>query len=111
VSSERVRFIYRLKPGAGDEYDRAHVLVPEELLDLLTDAGISDYTIWRHEEILVCEFHSALGMGNSGRVLAASGVQRRWTESLNHLFEKIEENGEPLWLRQVFRFEGTPPQS
>jgi L-rhamnose mutarotase len=110
VSSERVRFIYRLKPGAGEEYDRAHTRVPEELLDLLAEAGISDYTIWRHEEILVCEFQSALGFENSHQLLSASDVQRRWTESLTHLFEKIDDNGQPLWLGQVFRFEGTPPQ-
>jgi L-rhamnose mutarotase len=111
VSSERVRYIYRLKAGAGHEYDTAHAHVPEELLNLLSDAGISDYTIWRHEEILVCEFQSAIGFENSHQILSASDVQKRWTESLNHLFEKIEDNGEPLWLRQVFRFEGTPPQA
>lgn len=110
MSSDRVRFIYRLKGGAGDEYDTAHTRVPEELLGLLSEAGISDYTIWRHEEILVCEFHSAIGFENSNRVLSASDVQRRWTDSLTHLFEKIEDNGQPLWLRQVFRFDGAPPQ-
>ena len=110
MSSERVRYIYRLKAGAGHEYDTAHARVPEELLDLLSEAGISDYTIWRHEEIVVCEFHSAIGFENSHRVLSASDVQRRWTRTLTHLFEKIEDNGQPLWLRQVFRFDGAQPQ-
>jgi L-rhamnose mutarotase len=110
VSSERVRYIYRLKAGAGHEYDTAHARVPEELLDLLSEAGISDYTIWRHEEIVVCEFRSAIGFENSHRVLSSSDVQTRWTNSLTHLFEKIEDYGQPLWLRQVFRFDGAPPQ-
>ncbi|MEW9834868.1 hypothetical protein [Mesorhizobium marinum] len=33
----------------------------------------------------------------------ASAVQKRWTESLGHVFDEIADaEGEPLWLDEVF---------
>jgi L-rhamnose mutarotase len=106
VSKETIRYIYRLKPGAGATYDLAHRAVPQELLDLIAEAGISNYTIWRHEEIVVCEFDTAIGYDASTALLAASDIQKQWTKSLLHLFDKIDDGGEPLWLREVFRWDG-----
>lgn len=101
----RVRYIYRLKPGAGDEYDEIHKNVPDDLLELIRDAGIYNYTIWRHEEIVVCEFDTRHGFETSKLILSTSDAQREWTALLSELFEKIEQDGEPLWLTEVFHFD------
>ena len=103
---ERVRYIYRLKPGAGPEYDLAHASVPAEILNLIAEAGISNYTIWRHDDIVVSEFDTKLGFEETKQLLAASMVQRNWTARLAHLFLKIDADGDPLWLEQVFRYDG-----
>jgi len=51
-------YIYRLKDGAGPEYDRRHADVWPAMLELLMEAGIDDYQIWRHEEIVVCRLRA-----------------------------------------------------
>ena len=103
---ERIRYIYRLKPGAGPEYDLAHASVPADILNLIAEAGISNYTIWRHEDIIVSEFDTKRGFEETKQLLAASMVQRNWTARLAHLFLKIDADGDPLWLQQVFRYDG-----
>ena len=103
---ERIRYIYRLNPGAGPEYDEFHTRVPGELLQLIRDAGISNYTVWRHEEIVVCEFDTSLGFERTRAILAASPVQKAWTAQLLHLFDKIDqEDGQPQWLEEMFRLD------
>ena len=101
-----VLYLYRLKPGAGADYDRAHAAVWPEMMALLEQAGIEDYQIWRHEEIVVCRLRYRRGFDAAQAILGASAVQRRWTDSLSHLFLTIaDDEGEPLWLREVFRFQ------
>lgn len=100
-----ILYLYRLKPGAGPDYDRAHAAVWPQMLALIDEAGIEDYRIWRHEEIVVCRLRMRHGFETTAAMLAASEIQQRWTASLAHLFEQIAtESGEPLWLDEVFRF-------
>ena len=105
MNAERVRFIYRLRPGAGEAYDTHHHHAPDALLRLIQHAGVRDYTIWRHEEVVVCEFETTRGYGETSRILAASDIQKEWTSLLWPLFESIESDGEPLWLHEVYRLE------
>ena len=105
MTSERVRFIYRLQPGAGSTYDQLHRQVPDDLLRLIKSVGIRDYTIWRHEEIVVCEFEATQGYRATAEALAASDVQKDWTSQLWSLFKSVDRDGEPLWLREVFRLD------
>ena len=101
--SEPLLFIYRLKPGMGEEYDRAHRAVWPEILALLDEAGIHDYRIWRHGEIVVSRMRTTQGFAHAQAVTRASDVQRRWTASLGHVFDEIADaDGEPLWLDEVF---------
>ena len=104
-----VLFIYRLKPGAGPEYDRRHAAVWPELIAKIAEAGIEDYQIWRHEEIVVSRMRTRAGFPAARALLAASDIQRAWTASLAHLFAEIEtHDGDPLWLDEVFRFAVRP---
>jgi L-rhamnose mutarotase len=102
---ESVLFIYRLKPGAGPEYDRRHAEVWPELLAKIGEAGIYDYQIWRREEIVVSRLRTRHGFRAAQAVVGTSEIQRRWTAALAHLFDRIATpDGEPLWLDEVFRF-------
>ena len=49
---QRIAFLLRLKEGKGPEYDKAHSAVWPEMLDLLKRAGISEYSIFRRDELL-----------------------------------------------------------
>ncbi|WP_308797531.1 L-rhamnose mutarotase [Agromyces silvae] len=101
-----VRYLYRLRPGAGPEYDRRHREVWPELTALLRAEGVHDYEIFRHEEIVVCSLRTREPFGETMARLAAHDVQRAWTEALGDLFEAVaDEEGRPLYLTRVFRLE------
>lgn len=100
---EAFLYIYRLKPGAGAEYARRHQQVWPEVLALIDAAGLYDYQIWRHEDIVVSRMRARTGFRRAVAVTAASEVQARWTASLADLFDAITDAaGEPLWLTEVF---------
>lgn len=100
---EAFLYIYRLKPGMGPAYDEKHRAVWPEILDLIDQAGIYDYQIWRHDEIVVCRMRVRDGFRAASAAAAASDVQRRWTASMSDIFLEIgDAEGEPLWLDEVF---------
>ncbi len=47
---EKYAFKMRLNPGSRDEYKKRHDEIWPELVDLLKDAGISDYSIHLDDE-------------------------------------------------------------
>jgi L-rhamnose mutarotase len=100
---QAVLFIYRLKPGMGLDYDRAHQAVWPEILELIDRAGIYDYQIWRHGDLVVSRMRTLDGYDHAAAVTKASAAQKRWTESMSHIFADIADaDGEPLWLDEVF---------
>lgn len=106
---EALLFIYRLKPGMGPAYDRAHEAVWPEILALIDEAGIYDYQIWRHGDLVVSRMRTRHGFDHASATTSASAVQKRWTESLSHVFDEIADAaGEPLWLEEIFRHRVLP---
>jgi len=96
-------YIYRLEPGMGPVYDERHRAVWQEVVALIDQAGIYDYRIWRHEEIVVCSMRTRSDFEAAAAITAASEIQRRWTASLADAFAVIgDEAGRPLWLTEVF---------
>ncbi|MFY1701913.1 L-rhamnose mutarotase [Micromonospora sp. WMMA1923] len=102
-------YLYRLRPGAEAEYERRHAEVWPELLALLDDAGLYDYTIYRHGLLLICVLRTRWGFDHASRVTGDAEVQARWTASLAHLFAEIADaDGAPLWAYPVFHHAGRP---
>ena len=104
---ERVCLVYELRDGAEAEYEERHRDVWPEMLALLDDAGISDYSIFRRGTTLMCFMKANPDFATASAMLARSGIQQRWTRSLADLFARItDEDGRPLLGQEVFRHEG-----
>lgn len=100
---DAVLFIYRLKPGMGPDYDRAHQALWPEILELIDQAGIYDYQIWRRGDLVVSRMRTRYGYDHAASVTSASAIQRRWTDSMSHMFLDVaDKTGEPMWLEEVF---------
>ncbi len=55
---KRFAFILRLREGAAEAYDRARRDVWPEMRDMLKDAGISEYSIFRRGNLLFLTFRA-----------------------------------------------------
>jgi L-rhamnose mutarotase len=103
-SSPRVAFLLRLRPGAGEEYDRAHQSVWPEMLDLLKRSGVSEYSIFRRDELLIL----VMQVENFDQVwmrIDADPINSRWQKAMAPFFESISglRQGERFpMLREVF---------
>jgi L-rhamnose mutarotase len=83
---ERVCFILRIRPGAGDEYDRRHREMWPELRELIERSGMTNYTIFRQGELVIgyaeCEPTFA---ATQSADLDAEGVGARWRAEMADL--------------------------
>ncbi len=103
----RVAFRLRIKAGAAEGYERDHKNVWPELLALLKEVGISDYSIFRRGQDLVLvmrveDFESAWGK------LAKDPVNLRWQAEMAKYFEPVGDlqPGERFaMMKEVFYME------
>jgi L-rhamnose mutarotase len=85
----RVAFLLRLKPGTGQDYDRAHRKVWPEMLALLKRAGISQYSIFRRDELLCLTFH-ADDFERSWAIVESDPVNAKWQQAMSEYFAPLE---------------------
>lgn len=86
---QRVAFLLRLKEGAGRDYDEAHKAVWPEMLDLLKRAGISDYSIFRRDELLVLTMRVEDFEATWSKI-ENDPVNLRWQEAMSAFFAPLE---------------------
>jgi len=100
----RVAFRLRVKPGAVEEYDKAHAQVWPELLAKLKEVGISDYSIFRRgQDLFLCmrvdDFERAWN------ALDKDPINQRWQKEMSRLFEPVPDlqPGERIaMMKEVF---------
>lgn len=85
----RVAFLLRLKQGAGPEYDCAHQEVWPEMLALLKRAGISEYSIFRREELLCLTFRTD-NFERSWEIVESDPVNTKWQAAMGAYFAPME---------------------
>jgi L-rhamnose mutarotase len=103
----RVAFQLMIRPGCIEAYDESHRHVWPEMLRALKSAGLSNYSIFRRERLLVLvlevdDFEHAWGQ------LDRDPVNLRWQQEMAPLFEPLSglEAGERFpMMREVFFLE------
>src|SRR5277367_6019850 len=101
---QRVAFLLHLRPGTEEAYDRAHAEVWPEMLALLKRAGISQYSIFRRDQLLVLTMHVD-DFENTSTRIEADPVNTRWQQAMAPYFAPLESlrPGERFpMLREVF---------
>jgi L-rhamnose mutarotase len=90
----QLAFRMKLKPGNIDEYRRRHDEIWPELVDLLHDAGIYDYSIFLDEETLHLFGVLRLRADDKLDALPSQPVMRRWWDYMADLME-VEPGNKP----------------
>jgi L-rhamnose mutarotase len=86
---QRVAFLLRLKKGAGPAYDETHKAVWPEMLDLLKRAGISEYSIFRRDELLVLTMHVE-DFEATWSQIENDPINLRWQKAMSEFFAPLE---------------------
>ncbi len=101
---ERVAFVFRLRPGALDEYVRWHDEIWPEMSALISESGVSDYSIWCHGDLLIGSLKASPDWATARALMDASPVQAAWSAHMADLIEwDVDDDGNLPLLREVFR--------
>ena len=86
---KRFAFILRLRPGVIEAYEEAHRAVWPEMLELLKSAGISEYSIYRRDEMLILTLRTA-DFDATWSKIDDHPVNLRWQQTMAPLFAPMD---------------------
>jgi L-rhamnose mutarotase len=103
---QRVAFKMQLKPGFEAEYKKRHDEIWPELSQALTDAGVSDYSIFLDEETLTLFAVQKLTDNNTADQLPQTEIVKKWWAYMADIMETNADNS-PVCkeLKDVFYHE------
>ena len=103
---EKHAFKMRLNPGMAEEYKRRHDAIWPELVDLLHEAGVSDYSIFLDEETDTLIGVMWRRKGHTMADLPSTSVMQKWWAHMADIMATNDKN-EPLAqdLRLVFHMD------
>lgn len=102
---QRVAFLLRLKEGTGAAYDKSHSAVWPEMLELLKSVGISEYSIFRRDELLFLYMHVDGDFDSAWDKIDQDPINLRWQRAMSEYFVLKQETrpGERFpMLQEVF---------
>lgn len=85
----RFAFMLRLRPGTAEAYEEAHRAVWPEMLALLKSAGISEYSIYRRDELLILALRAA-DFEATWSQIENHPVNLRWQQTMAPFFAPLE---------------------
>ena len=76
-----------LKPGMKAEYKRRHDEIWPEMVELLKNAGIKNYTIWNVGDELFGYYECEKGLDYAAKVQAESPIVDKWNEYMKDVMD------------------------
>lgn len=100
---QRVAFKMKLKEGQAAEYKKRHDEIWPDLAKLLTEAGISDYSIFLDEETNILFAVHRVSSGTSAGDLGSTEIVKKWWAFMADIMETHPDN-RPVQsdLKEVF---------
>jgi len=96
----------KLKPGFEGEYKKRHDEIWPELAKKLSEAGISDYSIFLDEESLTLFGVQKLSDDNTAGELAKKQIMRRWWDYMADIMDVNPDNSPvQVPLKEVFHLD------
>jgi len=100
---KRFAFKMKLKPGNEAEYQKRHDEIWPALSEVLTEAGVSDYSIFLDEETLTLFAVQKLSDDHTADQLPSHPIVQKWWDSVAHLMEvNPDQSPVSMPLREVF---------
>lgn len=102
----REAFKMFLKPGFEEEYERRHAAIWPELKKLLSDSGVSDYSIyWDRDTNILFAVQKVEGDGGS-QDLGDTEIVKKWWDYMADIMEVNPDNSPvSIPLPEVFHMD------
>ena len=84
---QRLAFRMKLKPGFKEEYRKRHAAIWPELQQLLSQAGVFEYSIFLDEETLTLFAFQKLRVGGGSQALGGEAIVQRWWRYMADIME------------------------
>ena len=84
---ERFAWKGRIKPGMQEEYKRRHDAIWPEMLALLKEAGIRNYTIWSDGSDVFGYYECEKGIAFAEKTQAESPIVDKWNDYMQDVLE------------------------
>ena len=93
-----------LKDGKKEEYVRRHNEIWPELVEVLKQAGIENYSIWLCGNELFGYYECKKGISFAGKVQAESPIVDKWNEYMKDVMTMVfdEKTGAQALMNEVF---------
>lgn len=103
---EKYAWSAKVKPGKEEEYKRRHDQIWQEMKDVLSAAGIVNYSIWLSGNTLFGYYECEKGVEYAAKVQAESPVVEKWNEYMKDVMEMDldPETGAQPHLKKMFEF-------
>ena len=102
--TQRSAFALHVRPDRIDEYVDAHRNVWPEMLAALREAGIRNYTIFRHGYEVFGYFESD-DLEAAAAHMEAQEVNARWQDAMAELLDERVPDAGPPTLEEIFRLD------
>ena len=101
---EKYAWSAKIKEGKKEEYIRRHDEIWPELVQLLKEAGICNYTIWAEGNTLFGYYECEKGIEFAAKTQSTSPIVDRWNEYMKDVMEMTldPETGAQPKLVKVF---------
>jgi L-rhamnose mutarotase len=108
---QRFGRVLQVREGREADYDRLHAEIWPEMLDVMTRAGICNYSIYRYHRWIFSYFEVPDGadLEKVYRPFAESECAARWEKLMQEIQEPLPESTEDFWwvpMREIFYFKG-----
>ena len=103
----RKAFVMHVDPAAHAEYRRRHDAIWHELLVVLGDHGVRNYSIWLNRRRSLLFAAVEIDSLERWQAIAATDVCRRWWASMRDIM-RTNANGSPVSeeMEEMFHFDG-----
>ena len=88
--AKRYAFMLKLRPGTEEAYDKAHEVVSPELLALLKRVGISEYSIFRRDLLLLLTLRVA-DFEQVWKEMELDPAYLAWQKIMTPYFESVND--------------------
>ena len=101
---EKYAWRARIIDGAAEEYKRRHSEIWPEMIAVLKEAGIKNYTIWLSGNDLFGYYECEKGITYAANVQSNSPIVKKWDEYMSDILimEKDPVTGAQPKLEKVF---------